>query len=199
MINKIIVASNNQKKIKEIKAILEPLNIEVLSLKDMNIDVDPEETGSSFIENAFIKAEEIFKIVNLPVIADDSGLEVDALNGAPGIYSARYAGEPKDDEKNLEKLLENLKDKEDKTARYVCAIALIVDKNNKYAVEEYLDGKIIDQRKGEHGFGYDPIFYLPEYKKTTAELDPDFKNQISHRAKALHKIEQMIKEINDAD
>jgi len=199
MINKIIVSSNNQKKIKEIKAILEPLNIEVLSLKDMNIDVDPEETGSSFIENAFIKAEEIFKIVNLPVIADDSGLEVDALNGAPGIYSARYAGEPKDDEKNLEKLLENLKDKEDKTARYVCAIALIVDKNNKYAVEEYLDGEIIDQRKGEHGFGYDPIFYLPEYKKTTAELDPDFKNQISHRAKALHKIEQMIKEINDAD
>jgi len=196
--DKIIVASNNQKKIKEIKAILEPLNIQVLSLKDINIDVDPEENGTSFIENAFIKAREIYDIVKLPVIADDSGLEVQALNNQPGIFSARYAGEHKNDEDNLNLLLENLKGIENRKSRYVCAIALIIDKDHQYSVEEYLEGEIVDQRQGENGFGYDPIFYLPEYQKTTAQLDPDFKNSISHRAKALKKIEQIIKDYNNA-
>jgi len=199
MFEKLVVASNNQKKIKEMKAILEPMGVQVFSLKDLNIDVDPEETGTSFIENAFIKANEIYDLVQVPVIADDSGLEVHALDNAPGIYSARYAGEHKNDDDNMDKLLENMKDKEDKRAWFVCAIALVIDSRKKYAVEECLAGEIVDQRQGDNGFGYDPIFYLPEYGKTTAQLDPDFKNQISHRAKALHKIEAIIKEIKNAD
>lgn len=197
---RIIVASNNQKKIKEIKAIMDPLNIEVLSLKDMNIDADPEENGSTFIENAMIKAKEIYNIVKEPVIADDSGLEVEALNGAPGIYSARYAGEQKNDDDNIDKLLEELKGKENRKGRFVSAIALILDDEHEYTVEGYLEGHILEARQGENGFGYDPVFFVDAINKTTAQLLPEEKNKISHRSNALKQVKQIIKEyINHAD
>ncbi|WP_423364612.1 XTP/dITP diphosphatase [Mycoplasma sp. P36-A1] len=190
----IIVASNNQKKIKEIKEILLKYDIKVLSLKDVNIDIDIEENGSTFIENAMIKAQAIYDITLMPVIADDSGLQVEALNNEPGIYSARYAGEQKNDEDNMNKLLDNLKNVTNRKARFVAAIAFVINDKLKYTVEGYLDGEIIDNKIGDYGFGYDPIFYIPSLKKTSAQLLPEEKNKISHRAKALEKIELIIKE-----
>ncbi|MDF9867411.1 XTP/dITP diphosphohydrolase [Bacilli bacterium PM5-3] len=192
--NKLIVASNNLNKIKEIKKILEPLNIDVLSLSDVNIDIDVEETGSTFKENAYIKAKEIYDLIKLPVLSDDSGLEVISLNNEPGIYSARYAGEHKNDEDNIDKLLENVKGVNNRDARFVCAMTLIIDNDTEYIVEGYLDGEIIDERKGNNGFGYDPIFYLKDLDMTLAEIDAKKKNEISHRSNALKQIYDIIKE-----
>ncbi|MDH6603023.1 XTP/dITP diphosphohydrolase [Bacilli bacterium PM5-9] len=192
--NKLIVASNNLNKIKEIKKILEPLNIDVSSLSDVNIDIDVEETGSTFKENAYIKAKEIYDLIKLPVLSDDSGLEVISLNNEPGIYSARYAGEHKNDEDNIDKLLENVKGVNNRDARFVCAMALIIDNDTEYIVEGYLDGEIIDERKGNNGFGYDPIFYLKDLDMTLAEIDAKKKNEISHRSNALKQIYDIIKE-----
>lgn len=193
---KLIVASNNPKKIKEIKEILSKYPIEVVSLKEAGINVEVEEDGTTFIENAYKKAIEIYKIIpECMVLADDSGLMVDCLGGAPGVYSARFAGEHGNDKKNNEKLLSLLIDKEDKDkkARFVCSIVLVVDGNNIIKVEGELEGAILDREKGESGFGYDPIFYVPEYKMTFAEMNSELKNVISHRAKAFEKLEERIK------
>jgi len=192
--NKLIVASNNNGKIKEIKAMLAPLNIEVLSLEDAGIDIDVEETGITFKENAYIKAKEIYDLIKIPVLSDDSGLEVEALDNEPGVYSARYAGPQKNDEDNIDKLLENIKDKENRKGRFICAMVLIIDDNTEYIVEDYLEGKIINERRGNNGFGYDPVFYVEELGKTTAQLGPETKNKISHRAKALNQVVNIIKE-----
>lgn len=193
---KLIVASNNSKKIKEIKEILSKYPIEVVSLKEAGINVEVEEDGTTFIENAYKKAIEIYKIIpECMVLADDSGLMVDCLGGAPGVYSARFAGEHGNDKKNNEKLLSLLIDKDDKEkkARFVCSVVLVVDCNNIIKVEGELEGVILDTEKGKNGFGYDPIFYVPEYKMTFAEMNSELKNIISHRAKAFEKLEEQIK------
>lgn len=195
---KLIVASNNIKKIKEIKEILSKYPIEIMSLKEAGIDIDIEENGDTFMENAYIKASEIYKILdNAMVLADDSGLTVDCLGGAPGVYSARFAGEHGNDKKNNEKLLSLLKGKnlDQRKGRFVCAIALIIDSNNVIKVEGEIEGVILAEEKGENGFGYDPLFYLPEYKTTFAEMDSKLKNSVSHRAKALKKLEDRIKKL----
>jgi non-canonical purine NTP pyrophosphatase, rdgB/HAM1 family len=195
-VKKLIVASNNSKKIKEIKEILSKYPIEVVSLKEAGINVEVEEDGTTFIENAYKKAIEIYKIIpECMVLADDSGLMVDCLGGAPGVYSARFAGEHGNDKKNNEKLLSLLIDKDDKEkkARFVCSVVLVVDCNNIIKVEGELEGVILDTEKGKNGFGYDPIFYVPEYKMTFAEMNSELKNIISHRAKAFEKLEEQIK------
>lgn len=197
MIKKIIVASNNKKKIDEIKNILKDLNIEILSLKDIELDIDVEETGKTFKDNALIKALEINRITNTPVLSDDSGLEVFALDKKPGVYSARYAGLDKNDEDNNDLLLKNLKGVQDRSAQYVCAIALVINQSEYYIEEGFLKGEIINERKGYNGFGYDPIFYLKEYNQTTAEISPELKNKISHRAKALEKIVKVLRRLNN--
>ncbi|MEG0686566.1 MAG: XTP/dITP diphosphatase [Erysipelotrichales bacterium] len=191
---KLIVASNNKNKIKEIKAILADYNIEVLSLEDINIDIDVEETGTTFKENAYIKAKTIFDLVKIPVIGDDSGLEVEALDNEPGIFSARYAGLHKSDSDNVDKLIKNMDGVENKKARFVCSMALVISEDEEYIVEDYLYGEIIGERRGENGFGYDPIFYLKDLDKTNAQLSADHKNSISHRAKALKQIEKIVRE-----
>ena len=173
----IIVASTNEGKIKEIKAMLEEIGIEVKSLKDVfDQDIDIEENGKTFQENALIKAQTICDMIHKPVLADDSGLEVNALDGAPGIYSARFMGHDTSyDIKN----------------QYI--MALCRPDQQPILIEEYFDGEIYDKIEGENGFGYDPIFYVPELHKTSAQLTLEEKNQYSHRAKALKKLYTILK------
>jgi XTP/dITP diphosphohydrolase len=199
---KLIVASNNIKKIKEIKEILAKHSIEVVSLQEAGIDIDVEEDGNTFIENSYKKASEIYKIVNNSmVLADDSGLMVDCLDGAPGVYSARFAGEHGNDRKNNEKLLSLLKDKkpEERNARFVCAMVLIINSNKVIKVQGEIEGRIIDEERGKNGFGYDPLFYVPEYNMTFAEMNSEIKNSISHRAKALKKLEGEINNLMEEE
>lgn len=192
---KLIIASNNKNKIIEIKEILSKYSIEVLSLKEANINIDVEEDGTTFMENAYKKANEIYKILkNEMVLADDSGLVVDCLDGAPGVYSARFAGEHGNSKKNNEKLLGLLegKDDKDKKAKFVCAMVLVSDTGKVIKVQGEIDGIIINEERGSNGFGYDPVFYIPEYKMTFAQMDSDLKNSISHRANALKELEREI-------
>ncbi|KHD36988.1 nucleoside-triphosphate diphosphatase [Clostridium acetobutylicum] len=196
---KIIIASNNQNKIREIKQILKEFDFNIVSLKEENIDIDVEEDGKTFIENAYKKAYEIYKMrKDCMVIADDSGLTVDELEGAPGIYSARFAGIHGDDKKNNEKLLSLLEGVpfEKRNAQFVCSIVLIIDEANSIKVEGEISGFITDKEIGTKGFGYDPLFYVPELKKTFAELTEDEKNSISHRAIALKKLCSEMKKLN---
>lgn len=200
MRKRIVVASNNKGKINEFKKILSDLDLEVLSLKDMNIDIDVEEDGITFEENAKKKATEIYKELinrgenNFVVISDDSGLEVDYLNGDPGIFSARYAGEHGNDKKNNEKLVYNLREAkdEDRSARFVCQLAIINDANEYRAIRGTVEGYIIEEEKGLEGFGYDPLFLYKPLEKTFGELSMDEKNKISHRGKALLKARNII-------
>ncbi|MFD3158134.1 XTP/dITP diphosphatase [Haloimpatiens sp. FM7330] len=195
---KLVVASNNAHKIEEIKHILSKFDMEVLSLKEVGINIDIEETGITFMENAYIKASEIYKIVeDAMVLADDSGLMVDALEGAPGVYSARFAGEHGNYKKNNEKLLEMLQGikEEERGAKFVCAMVLIVDSERVVKVEGEIKGRIIEKERGENGFGYDPLFFIPEYNMTFAQMDSKLKNSISHRANALKKLDEEVKKI----
>lgn len=186
----IVIASNNKNKIREFKKIFENTNFNVLSIAEVGIDLDVEETGKTFEENALIKAKTFSEALNMPAIADDSGLCVDALDGAPGVYSARFAGDGHDDLKNNEKLMRLMKDKENRKARYVCAICFY-NQNGKYiVVSDVCEGLITDEPKGNNGFGYDPYFYVSEFNKTMAELTLDEKNTISHRSKALEKFKR---------
>ncbi|PIG99636.1 XTP/dITP diphosphatase [Clostridium combesii] len=191
MKKEVIVASNNKDKIREIKEILKKFNIDALSMKEAGIDIDIEEDGNTFMENAYKKAATIYEILpNYMVIADDSGLMVDALNGAPGIYSARFAGEHGNYKKNNEKLLKELDGKkvEERKAKFVCSIVFIIDKDNVIRVQGEINGVIGEKEIGEDGFGYDPLFYIPEYKKTFAQMDSQTKNSISHRGEAFRKL-----------
>ena len=198
---RLIIASNNNKKIKELKSIVEQLGWDVKSLADENIDIEVEEDGLTFEENAEKKAREIYEFLlnrgenNFAVLADDSGLEVDYLNGAPGVYSARYAGEHGNDSKNNEKLLQELKNAkgEERKGRFVCAIALVNTDGKTNVVRGVAEGIILEELSGEGGFGYDPLFYYEPAKKTFAELDANEKNKISHRANAIKKIEEYLK------
>ncbi|KYH29292.1 MULTISPECIES: XTP/dITP diphosphatase [Clostridium] len=193
---KLIVASNNEHKIKEIKQILREFPLEVLSLKEARINIDVEENGTTFMENAHIKASEIYKVVeNSMVLADDSGLAVDILNGEPGVYSARYSGEHGNDKKNNEKLLSKLKGVEfsKRSGKFICAMELIIDKDKIINVQGEIKGYITEKEKGDNGFGYDPLFYVPEFNKTMAEMSEEEKNSISHRARALEKLKEELK------
>lgn len=191
----IIVASTNQGKIKEIKAMLKDIDIEVLSMKDvLEQELEIEETGTTFKENALIKAQTIANIVNKPVLADDSGLEVDALDKQPGIYSARFLGADTSYNIKNQYIIDALKDKE-RTARFVCALALVIPGQEPILIEETMEGLINDKIEGANGFGYDPIFYFPPYQMTSAMMSMEEKNKYSHRAKALKKLYTILKEI----
>ena len=194
----LILASRNKKKIKEMEAILATHfeGVRILSLDDVGYIGDIEENGATYEENALIKARTAVEAGggNYPAIADDSGLSVDALDGAPGVYSARYAGEHGDDAANNALLLKNLADvpAEARTARFVCCIALVYPDGRELTVRGETEGLIIDVAKGEGGFGYDPYFYYPPFKKTFSELTPEEKNAISHRGKAIAKLAERL-------
>lgn len=190
---KIVLASNNKGKLREFSEMLATLNMDVIPQASFDIE-DAEETGLSFVENAIIKARHASKIAGLPAIADDSGLEVDFLNGAPGIYSARYAdmenaGKDASDEKNLLKLLDALKDvpEEKRSAHFQCVLVYMRHAEDPTPIicQGSWEGFITTEKHGEHGFGYDPIFYVPEYNCTSAQLKSEQKNKLSHRSIAL--------------
>ncbi|MFI3214495.1 MAG: XTP/dITP diphosphatase [Eubacteriales bacterium] len=190
MCKQIIFATGNEGKMKEIRAILGDLNVPILSLKEVGIDVDIVEDGTTFAENAMIKAKAIAKLVDGIVLADDSGLEIDYLNKEPGVYSARYMGEDTSYHIKNKNLIERLEGVEDakRTARFVCAIAAVFPDQSTKTTLGTIEGIIGYEERGEGGFGYDPIFYLPEYQCSTAELSMEMKNQLSHRGKALEEM-----------
>lgn len=185
---KIILASNNKNKVIEVKEILK--DYEIVSLKEAGIDVDVEENGTTFEENALIKARAIAKLTGEITMADDSGLEIDYLNKAPGVYSARFMGHDTSYDIKNRALIEKLEGVEgqDRSCRFVCAIALVFPDGREVVKRATMEGLLAKEISGENGFGYDPIVYLPEYKMTSASLSPEEKNKISHRGKALRLI-----------
>lgn len=189
---KLIVASNNSGKITEIKELLSGL-YEVRSLADENIVSDPEETGSTFEENAFIKAEAVYRLTGCACLADDSGLIVDVLDGAPGVYSARYAGEPSDSAKNNELLLANMEGKSDRTARFECAVVLYKSPEDVLTGVGTVEGRILDAPCGSGGFGYDPLFFCDDLQKSFGVASREEKNSVSHRARALKQLMEKVR------
>lgn len=195
MEKRIIFATGNQNKMKEIKMILSDLGMEILSMKEAGIDVDVEENGTTFEENALIKARAIAE--HLPsdiILADDSGLEIDYLNKEPGIYSARYAGKDTSYDIKNQMLIDRLEGVPDekRTARFVCAIAAVFPDGTEEVVCEAMEGRIGYKIAGANGFGYDPIFFLPEFGMTSAEITPEQKNEVSHRGKALRSMQKVM-------
>lgn len=192
--NDIIIASKNKGKIKEFNELFKKYKIQVRSLIDLSDIEDIEETGSTFEENASLKAEGIAGIVNKPVLADDSGLVIDALDGRPGVYSARYAGEPTDDMANMNKVLKEMRDipKAERTARFISVLALKIPGKETIYQTGTCEGTITFSPSGENGFGYDPIFIPNGYTITMAEMDSAEKNKISHRSNALKKLEKWL-------
>ncbi|MCI5587653.1 MAG: XTP/dITP diphosphatase [Lachnospiraceae bacterium] len=196
---KIIVATGNEGKMKEIRQILGGEDVEIVSLKDENLqDVEIVEDGKTFEENALIKASTISKLTGTMVLADDSGLEVDYMDKAPGVYSARYLGEDTPYTVKNNHIIDELKDAEgeERSARFVCVIACVLPDGRSITTRGTIEGQIGYEEKGSNGFGYDPIFYLPERGCTTAELSPEEKNKISHRGKALTAMYKKLKEEN---
>jgi XTP/dITP diphosphohydrolase len=194
---RVVLASGNAGKVRELRQLLEPLNIEVLPQSDFNVP-DVAEIGLSFVENAILKARHAAMHAQLPAIADDSGIEVDALQGAPGIYSARYAGEGASDEDNLRKLIRELSTvpAAGRTARYRCALVFMRWEKDPSPIvcQASWEGRLLDAPRGSGGFGYDPIFELPERGLTAAELQPAEKNALSHRGKALRMLVAQLRE-----
>ncbi|CDC07774.1 non-canonical purine NTP pyrophosphatase [Lachnospiraceae bacterium CAG:364] len=191
---RLIFATGNEHKMVEIREILGELPVEILSMKDIGIKADIVENGNTFEENALIKAKEVCKLAGEMVLADDSGLEIDYLNGEPGIYSARYMGEDTSyhiKNQNLIDRLEGVPD-EKRTARFVCAIAAAFPDGRSFVVRGTIEGIIGYEERGTNGFGYDPIFYLPERGVSTAEIPPEEKNSISHRGNALRKMKELL-------
>lgn len=191
----IVVATTNKGKLKEISAMLEKLGIEVKSIKDvLGYNPDIAETGTTFTENAVIKAETVMNMIHMPTLADDSGLEVDALDKQPGIYSSRFMGEDTSYDIKNQWIIDAVKDKEDKIARFVCAMALAIPDEETKTFLGTFEGEINDCIDGENGFGYDPIFYYPPLKKTSAVMTMEEKNKVSHRAKALKALYDYLEE-----
>jgi XTP/dITP diphosphohydrolase len=192
--DRLLIATNNQGKVREIKKILNGVYCEILSLKDAGIDVEVVEDGNSFYENARKKAVEISAMADCDVLADDSGLCVDALNGAPGIYSARFAGEDATDEDNNSKLVDLIRKvpQEKRQAKFVCSMVMARAGSELMHVEGEVYGEILTKPRGTGGFGYDPLFYIERYGKTFGELDADIKNAVSHRARALAGIREAL-------
>lgn len=200
-IDKIIFATGNKGKIKEIQMILADLGVEVMTMKEAGIVIDIEENGSSYEENALIKARAVAEHTEYIVMADDSGLEIDYLNNEPGIYSARYMGEDTSyriKNANLIERLEGVAD-EERTARFVCAIAAVFPDGREVTTRGIIEGRIGYEEKGSNGFGYDPIFYVPKFGKTTAELTEEEKNQVSHRGNALMLMKEELKRYANTD
>jgi XTP/dITP diphosphohydrolase len=192
-LEKLVIASNNQGKLREIGALLAPLSIEVIPQSAYAIS-EADEPHVTFVENALAKARHASRCSGLPTLADDSGICVSALGGAPGVNSARYAGEPKSDERNNLKLIEALRNQTDRHAYYYCVIVLVrhADDPQPVIVDGSWHGEIVDQPRGTGGFGYDPYFYLSEFGKTSAELTAEQKNKISHRGQALAKLVEIL-------
>ncbi|TCT25071.1 XTP/dITP diphosphohydrolase [Melghiribacillus thermohalophilus] len=194
---KIILATKNNGKAKEFKEIFGSIGIEIVTLLDLEEDIpEIEETGETFEENAAIKAETIADRFQMPVMGDDSGLEIDALDGKPGVYSARYAGLEKSDQKNMEKVLSELDgvEQDERTARFVCVLALAVPGKETVLKRGRCEGRIGFEPIGDKGFGYDPIFYPDGYDQTMAQLEPEEKNRISHRRDAINQMMDWLKE-----
>lgn len=196
MKDKLIIASNNAGKIREIREIMEDYGKEIISQKEAGIDLDVEENGTTFEENALIKCRAIHKLTGAMVLADDSGLEIDYLNKEPGVYSARYLGHDTPYEVKNQIILDRLKDAEgeERSTRYVCAMAVIMPDGREFCALGTVEGLIAEKPSGNGGFGYDPIFFVPEYGKTMAELTPDEKNAISHRGRALRAVRKLVDE-----
>ena len=192
---KVLLASNNGHKIKEIKEILGDF-FDVVSLREAGVESDPEETGATFEENARIKAVAGMKASGMPCIADDSGLEVFALDGLPGVMSARYAGGHGDDSANNEKLLRELENASDRSARYVCVICMAFPNGHEIVARGECRGTILKEARGEGGFGYDPLFFFPQFGKTFAEITSEEKNEVSHRKAALREFEKIWEKEN---
>ena len=197
MKKRIVFATGNENKMKEIRMILADLGMEILSMKEAGAETEIVEDGMSFEENAEIKARAVARILtNDIVLADDSGLEIDYLDKAPGIYSARFAGEDTSYDVKNRILLDRLEGvpEEERTARFVCAVAAVFPDGTVSTVRKTIEGRIADEAAGNNGFGYDPIFYVPEYGCTTAQMSPEQKNELSHRGKALRAMREILKE-----
>ena len=194
MVKKIVLASNNQGKLKEMREILRPLDVSLHSQSEFDVP-DAPEPYFTFLENALSKARHAAKLTGLPAIADDSGICVTALGGAPGVFSARFAGEPKSDERNNEHLITTLKDHQDRSAYYYCVLVYVRSESDPQPViaDGRWDGEIIAEPRGDAGFGYDPYFYLPNLQCTVAELEATQKNQLSHRAQALQELMKKLR------
>ena len=199
---KVVLASHNPHKLKEISKITEKFGIELVLQSDLGVDIDVEETGSTFEENSYQKAEAVMKATGLPALADDSGIAVDALNGEPGIYSARYGfDESLDDWGRMMLLLKNTEHVPDgsRQAQFVCVITFITPEGQVIQARGEIHGELTREPRGENGFGYDPIFFYPPFGKTTAEVSPEEKNAVSHRGVALQKFYEKMKEAGYAD
>ena len=199
---KVVLASKNPHKLVEIDAILSRLGIELVLQSQLGVDIDVEETGTTFEENSFLKADAVCKATGLPALADDSGIAVDALNGEPGIYSARYGfDESLDDHGRMMLLLKNMENVPDgeRQARYVCVITLVMPDGRQLQARGEVCGELLREPVGENGFGYDPIFYYPPKKCGFAQLSPEEKNAISHRARALDLLYKKLEEFDYAD
>ena len=196
-LKEVVIATRNEGKLREIRDILAPWSLKILSLKDFPGIPEIIEDGSTFAENAAKKAREVARQTGRLAIADDSGLVVDALQGRPGVFSSRYGGEKATDEERFQKLLAEMTGIPEgkRQAAFVCAIALATPQGKVELLEGRCRGQIAFAPRGEHGFGYDPIFFLPELGKTMAELDPELKNRISHRARALEKLKELLPEL----
>lgn len=192
----VLIATNNLGKAKDFETLFKPLGIKVLTLNDIDGDIDVEETGVTFEENAILKAETVAQLLGKMVIADDSGLEVDVLDGAPGVYSARYAGVGRDDEDNIDKVLAELWAVEDaeRTGRFRCVLAIAAPGVKTKTFSGSCEGRIGTERRGKNGFGYDPIFYVPNKDCTMAELSAKEKGEMSHRGAALKKLQVALPE-----
>ena len=193
---RIVLATKNKGKIKEMRELLAPMNIEVLSLADFSPVDDAEENGATFAENAMLKARYYFAHTGTPCLADDSGLEVDALGGRPGVYSARYSGEDATDAANNAKVLREMEgiEKDKRTARFRCAMAF-VGEGVELTTDGTCEGALLTEERGQGGFGYDPIFYVPKFDRTLAEMSSEEKNSISHRGAAVRKMADLIAEM----
>ena len=199
---KVVLASKNPHKLVEISKITEKFGFELVLQSELGVDIDVEETGTTFEENSLLKAEAVMKVTGLPALADDSGIAVDALNGEPGIYSARYGFDPSlDDWGRLELLLKNTEHVPDgqRQAQFVCVISFITPEGEIIQARGEIHGELTREPAGKNGFGYDPIFYYPPLGKTTAELTPEEKNQVSHRGNALKLFYEKMKEAGYAD
>ena len=199
---KVVLASKNKHKLEEISKITRQFDMELVLQSELGVDLDVEENGSTFEENSFIKAEAVMKATGLPALADDSGIAVDALNGEPGIYSARYGfDESLDDWGRLELLLKNMEHvpDENRQAKFVCVITMVTPDGQTIQARGEIHGMLTREPAGENGFGYDPIFYYPPMGMTTAEMSPEDKNQVSHRANALKAFYTKLKEAGYAD
>ena len=196
--NKIIFATGNENKLKEIRQIMQDMDVEIISMKEAGINIEIEETGTTFLENSYLKAKTIWDITGGIVMADDSGLVIDYLNGEPGLYSARYMGENTSYDIKNANILGRMKAAKgnERSARFIASIVCILPNGKELSVVETMEGIIADKVAGENGFGYDPILYLPDYDCTSAELSDNEKNKISHRGKALRLMREKLKNEN---